>query len=110
MTTMGTVIVSGTLYDAPLSRTLKNGEQCVTATIESKESKYGNRTRFWHIAAFSETVQSALMHFSHGDTVFVQGTLKADIQDWNGELALSFGVIAERILTAQPRGRSCAQS
>jgi hypothetical protein len=50
------------------------------------------------------------MHFSHGDTVFLQGTLKADIQDWNGELALSFGVIAERILTAQPRGRSRAQS
>jgi len=108
---MGSVIVSGILFDAPESRTLKNGELCVTAIVETRESKYGNRTRFWHIAALGETVQSALMHLSHGDTVFVQGTLKAEIQEKNGELALSFGVIAERIFnaTAEPEVQSCAQ-
>jgi hypothetical protein len=51
------------------------------------------------------------IRFSHGDTVFVQGTLKAEIQEKNGELALSFGVIAERIFnaTAEPEVQSCAQ-
>ena len=100
---MATVLVSGTLCHAPETTALKNGELCVTAVIESKESKYGNRTRFWHIAAISETAQSALMHLSHGDTVIVQGTVKAGIHERNGEIALTFGVIAERVLNVPQR-------
>jgi single-stranded DNA-binding protein len=103
MITMATVLVSGTLFHASESRTLNNGEPCVTAIIKGKESKYGNRTRFWHIVAFTETVQSALMQLSRGDSVIVQGTLKAEIHEKNGELALSFGVVAERILDIPPR-------
>lgn len=100
---MATVLVSGTLFRAPETTTLKNGELCVTAIVESRESKHGNRTRFWHIAAVSETAQSALMYLSHGDTVIVQGTVKAAIHERNGEIALSFGVIAERILNVPQR-------
>jgi single-stranded DNA-binding protein len=103
MITMATVLVSGALFHAPESRTLKNGELCVTAIVESKESNDGNRTRFWHIAAFSETAQSVLMHLSRGDTVVVQGTVKAEIHERNGEIALSFGVIAERVLNVPQR-------
>ena len=104
---MATVLVSGTLFRAPQTTTLKNGELCVTAIVESRESKYGNRKRFWHIAAISETAQSALRHLSHGDTVIVQGTVKAGIHERNGETALTFGVIAERVLNVPP-GQSTA--
>jgi single-stranded DNA-binding protein len=102
MTTMATIQVSGALFRAPETTTLRNGGHCVTAIIESGESKYGNRTRFWHIAAISETAQSALRHLSHGDTVIVQGTVKAGIHERNGETALTFGIIAERVLNVPP--------
>lgn len=89
---MVTVRVSGTLCHAPERRTLKNGQLCVTAVVEGKDAKHGNRTRLWQIAAFSETVQSALMHLSQGDSVIVQGTHKAEIHERNGEVILLFGV------------------
>jgi|SRR5262249_21317323 len=103
MIAMAKVIVWGTLFRAPETTTLKNGRLCVTAIVESKESNDGNRTRFWHIAAFAETVQSALTQLSRGDSIIVQGTVKAGIHERNGEIALSFGVIAERVLNVPQR-------
>ena len=94
---MARVLVSGTLFQAPESRSLKNGGLCVTAIVKAKEAN-DNRTRYWHIAALSETVQSVLVHLSHGDAVVVQGTLKAEIHERNGEFAVSCVVIAERLL------------
>jgi|ERR1700730_5157541 single-stranded DNA-binding protein len=95
---MARVLVSGTLFRAPESRSLKNGVLCVTAIVKAKEARNDNRTRYWHIAALSESVQSVLVHLSHGDAVVVQGTLKTEIHERNGEFAVSCGVIAERVL------------
>src|ERR1700730_19052568 len=87
------VLVKGTLIHAPESQTLKNGGLCVMVTLIAKDGDY---TRFWHIRAFDEAVQAALLGLSDGDAVAVQGSLKAEFHDRNGEPALSFGVIAER--------------
>jgi single-stranded DNA-binding protein len=95
---MARVLVSGTLFQAPESRSLKNGGLCVTAIVKAKEPRNDNRTPYWHIAALSETVQSVLVHLSHGDAVVVQGTLKAEIHERNGEFAVSCGVLAEHVL------------
>jgi hypothetical protein len=43
------------------------------------------------------------MRLSQGDPIIAQGTFKAEIQGQNGEIALSFGVIAEHILDAPPQ-------
>jgi single-stranded DNA-binding protein len=100
---MGKVVVSGTLSQTPKRRMLKNGTLCATAVIKSTCAKDGNRTRIWQIAAFNDAVQSALMRLSQGDPIIVQGTFKAEMQGQNGEIALSFGVIAEHILDVQPQ-------
>jgi hypothetical protein len=93
---MARVLVSGTLFRAPESRSLKNGVLWETAIVKAKEARNDNRTRYWHIAALSESVQSVLVHLSHGDAVVVQ--LKTEIHERNGEFAVSCGVIAERVL------------
>jgi single-stranded DNA-binding protein len=105
MVTMATVRVSGMLCHAPERRTVKNEQLCVTAVVEGKDAKHGNRTRLWQIAAFSETVQSALMHLSEGDSVIVQGTHKAEFHERNGEVILLFGVIAEHVLPLHQPGK-----
>jgi single-stranded DNA-binding protein len=89
------VFVRGTLSRAPESGVLTNGTQFVTATLKAKDC---DRTQFWHIIAFSETVQAALMHLSDGDAVAVQGSLKAELYDKEGETELFFGIIAEQAL------------
>jgi single-stranded DNA-binding protein len=96
------VLVKGTLLHAPESRTLKNGGLCVKATLKAKDGDY---TRFWHILAFDEAVQAALLRLSDGDAVAVQGSLKAELHDRNGETALSFGVIAERAQSLHQPGK-----
>jgi single-stranded DNA-binding protein len=100
---VGKVIVSGILSQTPERRKLKNGTLCATAVVESTCAKDGNRTRFWQIAAFNGAAQSALMRLSRGDPIIVQGTFEAEIQGQNGEIALSFGVVAERILDVPPQ-------
>jgi hypothetical protein len=96
------VRVSGTLFRAPERRTLKHGGLCVTATLTSTD---GVRTQFWHIAAINETVQAELMGLSYGESVAVEGVLKAGLHNRNGEIELCFGVIAERALCLQPAGK-----
>ncbi|MGH7873143.1 MAG: hypothetical protein ACREQO_13090 [Candidatus Binatia bacterium] len=78
----------------------------MTATLQAKDGDY---TRFWHILAFDEAVQAALRRLSDGDAATVQGTLKAEILEANGEFALAFGVIAERVLGLRPSRKNRAK-
>ncbi|MBO0733674.1 MAG: single-stranded DNA-binding protein [Methylocapsa sp.] len=86
------VVVSGTLYRMAERRALAPGKSCVTATLLAMD---GEHARLWPIVAFSEAVQSELMRLAAGDALAVQGSLRAELYDKNGETQLSFGVIAE---------------
>jgi single-stranded DNA-binding protein len=97
--------VSGTLFHAPESRTLKAGRANATATTATLKAKDGNHTQFWRIAAFSEPVQVELMHLTAGDALAVEGALKAELYDRGGEIELSFGVIAEHVLPLRQPGQ-----
>jgi single-stranded DNA-binding protein len=99
------VHVSGTLFHAPESRTLKAGRANATATTAILKAKDGNYTQYWRIAAFSEPVQAELMRLTAGDAVAVEGALKAELYDRNGETDLSFGVIAEHVLPLRQPGQ-----
>jgi hypothetical protein len=57
------------------------------------KSKDGNHTQFWRIAAFSEPVQVELMRLTARDAVAVEGALKAELYDRDGEIELLFGVL-----------------
>ena len=97
------VRVSGTLLHAPESRTLKDGGLCVTATLKAKD---GERTQFWHIVAFNDPVQTELMSLSDGDAVVVQGSLKAEISDMNGEAELSLESLPRTPLACASREKN----
>jgi single-stranded DNA-binding protein len=99
------VRVSGTLCHPPESRTLKAGRANATATTATLRAKDGAYTQFWRIAAFSDPVQVELMRLTAGDAVAVEGALKAELYDKNGEFDLSFGVIAEHVLPLRQPGK-----
>ena len=86
------VVVSGTLYQMAEKRALAPGKSCVTATLLARD---GEHARLWPIVAFSEAVQSELMRLAAGDALAVQGAIRAELYDKNGETQLSFGVVAE---------------
>jgi single-stranded DNA-binding protein len=99
------VRVSGTLFHPPESRPLKAGRASATATTATLKTRDGNHTQFWRIAAFSEPVQAELMRLTAGDAVAVEGALKAELYERNGQTDLSFGVIADDVLPLRQPGK-----
>ena len=48
--------------------------------------------------AFSESIQAELMRLADGDAISVQGALKAELYDKDGEKRLSLSIIADNVL------------
>jgi hypothetical protein len=95
--------VAGILSRAPVTRTLRSGGRCVTATLKAKD---GDHTQFWYVVAFSETAQTELLHLSDGDAIAVQGSLKAELFGTGEQKKLSLGVIAEDVLPLRQPGKT----
>jgi single-stranded DNA-binding protein len=96
-----TVLVSGTLFHAPQSRT-KAGGRLVTAALKAK---VGNDTQFWQLVAFGETAQAELMRLAEGDALSVQGAFHTKPYKQDAETEFLFGVVAERILPLRQPGK-----
>lgn len=88
-------LVSGVLYRAPEFRISKAGKPFVTATIRVKD---GDTTAWWKVICFSESAQAELMRLGDGDGVSVQGSLRVETYEKNGETKVSFTVVADAVL------------
>jgi single-stranded DNA-binding protein len=56
------------------------------------------------VLAFSESVQAELMRLADGDAISVQGTLKAELYEKDGEKRLSLSIVAAHVVALrQPR-------
>ena len=99
-------LVTGTLFRPPEQRTSKNGKLFVTATLVAKD---GEATQWWRVTAFSETAQAEILRLSEGDALSVQGPLKVEEYEKDGQKRVSLGVIAGHVLALsqppKPRGR-----
>jgi single-stranded DNA-binding protein len=90
------VLITGTLFRAPEQRQSKAGKPFVSATIRVKD---GDTSQFWKVVAFGETAQNELMRLADGDTVSIQGPLKAEVyRPESGDPRLSLGVIADTVM------------
>jgi single-stranded DNA-binding protein len=88
------VLITGALFRPPESRASKSGKQFVTAL----KAKNGDESQWWKVLAFSESVQAELLRLQDGDAISVQGTLKAELYDKDGEKRLSLSIIADNVL------------
>ena len=88
-------LVTGTLFRAPNSAPQRLATHYVTATIKAKD---GDAFQFWRVTAFSESVQSELMRLTEGDALSVQGALKVEEYEKDGQKRVSLGVIADHVL------------
>jgi hypothetical protein len=50
------------------------------------------------VLAFSESIQAELMRLADGDAISVQGALKAELYDKDGEKRFSLSIIADYVL------------
>jgi single-stranded DNA-binding protein len=91
------VLLTGSLFRPPESRTSKSGKQFVTATLKVKN---GDEMQWWKVLAFSESVQAELMRLTDGNAISVQGAFKVEL--YEGRLSLSI-VAAHVVALRQPR-------
>jgi single-stranded DNA-binding protein len=89
------VLVSGSLFRAPEQRTSKAGKPFVAATLKAKD---GETAQWWKVLAFSESAQAELMRLTDGDALSVQGALKVEEYEKEGQNRVSLGVIADHAL------------
>jgi single-stranded DNA-binding protein len=98
------VLISGVLYRQPEQRTSRAGKSFVTATLRCKE---GDASQWWKVLAFSESAGVELLRLGDGDAVSVQGVLRVETYDKDGETRLSLSVVADAVLALKqpPRQR-----
>jgi single-stranded DNA-binding protein len=97
-------LVTGSLHKAPETKISKANRGYTTATIKVRD---GDGAQFWRVTAFSETAQAELLRLGDGDSVSVQGAMKAETYDKDGETRLSLSLVADHVLAlrqpAKPR-------
>jgi single-stranded DNA-binding protein len=98
------VLVSGTLFRAPEQRTSKASKPFVTTKIKATS---GGELQFWSVAAFSESAQAELLRLNVGDALAVQGAVRIEQYERDGETRISFSVTADSVLALRhpPRQR-----
>jgi single-stranded DNA-binding protein len=88
-------LIAGSLFREPERRTSKAGKPFVTATIRAKDGADGN---FWNIVASSESAQSELMRLSEGEAMAVQGAMRIEEYEKDGQKRVSLSIVAEHVL------------
>lgn len=99
------VLASGVLHKKPERKTSKSGNGYVAATLRVREADA--RYAYWRMITFDEAAQAELLRLDEGDTVSVQGLLRAEIYTpEEGAPRLSMNVIVDQALAAKPKPRS----
>ncbi len=75
------VLISGTVYKAPETKTSKAGRNFAVATVRVAD---GDKSNYWRITIFSESAQQDMLALRAGDAVSLQGSAKFEIWQPDG--------------------------
>lgn len=99
------VLVHGVIFKTPEQRQNKAGGTYVLATLRTRE---GDAVQYWRVLGFNSSTQEELLRLDDGDSVAVQGTLRADIyKPEHGEPRVSLNIMCDRAIgvrTEPPKG------
>ena len=88
-------LASGKLFGVPETRVSKNGNDFTKATLVVVT---GTERQFVTIFAFSETVRAELARLGEGDSLSVQGPLKAEVFERDGRSRVSLSMTVDHAL------------
>jgi single-stranded DNA-binding protein len=89
-------LASGTLFRAAEERVGKaSGKTFVSATLKVRD---GDAAQFLRLLAFSTTAQSELLRLKDGEALAVQGNLKAETYEKDGESRVSLAIMVNTVL------------
>ena len=98
------ILLQGKLERAPESRVSRNGNSFATTTIRVSA---GSELQFWRLFVFSESAQAELARLGEGNSLSVQGPLKAEVFERDGRSRVSLSMTVDHVLALRqpPRER-----
>jgi single-stranded DNA-binding protein len=98
------VLISGTLFRDPQTKSSKAGKAFVTATIKTPTAD-SSTSDFWNCMCFSDSAKAALMCLRDGERVTVQGDLKLELFERDGGSKIGRTVFVSNVLALRPPPR-----
>jgi single-stranded DNA-binding protein len=95
------VLVTGTLFKEPQQRTSQAGRRFVVATIKATTTD-NSGSDFWSALAFGDTAGAELLRLGLNEKLAVQGTLKLETFEKNGETKISRTIFVDHVLALRP--------
>ncbi|MGZ9117222.1 MAG: single-stranded DNA-binding protein [Methylocystis sp.] len=97
-------LAAGKLFGTPEQRTSKNGTRFTKATLLVVAS---TERQFVTLFAFSQSAQDELERLGEGDSLSVQGQLKAEVFERDGRSRVSLSMTVDHVLALRqpPRER-----
>jgi hypothetical protein len=91
------VLVSGTIFREPQRRTSQSGKRYTVATIKAAGADNAPAD-FWSVLCFSDTGQAELLRLGLNEKLSVQGALKIETYEKDGQTKISRTVFADQVL------------
>jgi hypothetical protein len=98
------VLVSGSIFREPQQRTSQSGKKYVTVTIKAAGAD-NSTLDFWNALAFGDTAGAELMRLGLNERLAVQGTMKIELFEKDGQQRISRTIFVDAVLAlrAPPR-------
>jgi single-stranded DNA-binding protein len=91
------ILVSGSIFKEPVQRTSQSGKRYVVTTLKAAAADNAS-SDFWSVLAFGTTAGDELMRLAVGERVTIQGGLKLEIFEKDGQARISRTVFADHAM------------
>jgi single-stranded DNA-binding protein len=91
------VLISGSIFKEPQERTSQSGKRYVVTTVKTGSAD-NTSSEFWSVLAFGDTAGAELLRLAIGERVTIQGGLKLEIFEKDGQARISRTIFADHAM------------
>jgi single-stranded DNA-binding protein len=91
------VLISGSIFKEPTQRIGKSGRPYTTCTIKAAAADSAS-SDFWSVLAFGTTAGDELLRLAVGERVAIQGGMKLEIFEKDGQARISRTIFADHAM------------
>jgi single-stranded DNA-binding protein len=91
------ILISGSIFKEPQQRTSQSGRSYVTTTLKAAAADNAS-SDFWSVLAFGDTAGAELMRLGINERVTIQGGLKLEIFERDGQARISRTIFADHAM------------
>jgi single-stranded DNA-binding protein len=91
------ILISGSIFKEPTQRTSASGRKYVSTTLKAAAAD-NSTSDFWSVLAFGTTAGDELLRLAVGERVTIQGGLKLEIFEKDGQARISRTIFCDHVM------------